>query len=469
MQEEMHEQMSGYKRMRREHQGALLKLEDRCKLEMESHKQLLDKEYETLLQQFSKELEKLQIKHQQELEKKMKQNVAAEKKIMKEITNKQEADRKAFDTQRKKDYKTSKERWKRELLLDESTPKRQKDAALQSQKENLKQMEAQEEHRLIRGQKDYLELEIRKFRRKRLNQYHLYEQGLLREELGKRQQQLETAHSMLLRHHEDTRNLETRQQRAVHALRADQVTRQHETELQHQHDYCARAHRDLRKRHAMQLRQQPKSLKHKEMQIRKQFRETCKTQTRQYKVLKAQVLATTTKEEQKTVIKKLKEEQRRKLALLGEQYEQSISEMLQKQSIRLDESQEVECHVLKERLRYELEILMAYQSKNKMQADAQRNREKKELEDRISVRRSLLEQKMEMETKQFLQERGERIRLLREKQERELEQFDEESARLGFSALAIAEASSLEQDSLSGSVLSLARSNSTNSFHDGNL
>jgi len=39
---------------------------------------------------------------------------------------------------------------------------------------------------------------------------------------------------------------------------------------------------------------------------------------------------------------------------------------------------------------------------------------------------------MEMETKQFLQERGERIRLLREKQERELEQFDEESARLGF-------------------------------------
>lgn len=42
-------------------------------------------------------------------------------------------------------------------------------------------MEAQEEHRLIRGQKDYLELEIRKFRRKRLNQFHLFEQGLLRE------------------------------------------------------------------------------------------------------------------------------------------------------------------------------------------------------------------------------------------------------------------------------------------------
>lgn len=74
------------------------------------------------------------------------------------------------------------------------------------------------------------------------------------------------------------------------------------------------------------------------MQIRKQFRETCKIQTRQYKALKAQVLSTTSKDEQKTVIKKLKEEQRRKLALLGDQYEQSIAEMLQKQSVNIDVS-----------------------------------------------------------------------------------------------------------------------------------
>lgn len=77
------------------------------------------------------------------------------------------------------------------------------------------------------------------------------------------------------------------------------------------------------------------------MLVRKQFRETCKVQTKQYKALKAQILASTPKEDQKTVIKKLKEEQRRKLALLGDQYEQSIIEMLQKQSLKLDESQEV--------------------------------------------------------------------------------------------------------------------------------
>lgn len=68
--------------------------------------------------------------------------------------------------------------------------------------------------------------------------------------------------------------------------------------------------------------------------------------------------------------------------------------MLQKQSLRLDESQELECNQLKERLNYELEILTAYQNKNRMQAQAQRDRERKELEDRVSVRRALLESKV---------------------------------------------------------------------------
>lgn len=38
---------------------------------MESHKQVLDKEYENLLTSFRKELEKLHLKHQQELERKV--------------------------------------------------------------------------------------------------------------------------------------------------------------------------------------------------------------------------------------------------------------------------------------------------------------------------------------------------------------------------------------------------------------
>ena len=54
-------------------------------------------------------------------------------------------------------------------------------SALLQHKENFKEMDAQESQRLVRGQKDRLDYEVRKFRRRRLVQYHDLEQDLLRE------------------------------------------------------------------------------------------------------------------------------------------------------------------------------------------------------------------------------------------------------------------------------------------------
>ncbi|GAB6030346.1 hypothetical protein CHUAL_006011 [Chamberlinius hualienensis] len=471
----MHEQMSGYKRMRRQHQKALIQLEEKCKQEMEEHKQKLDKEYENLLQQFSKELEKLSSKYQQEVDRKLKHNVSCERKFMKQIQQQHDQEMKNFQQQQKKEYKQNWERVKKELnnasasaAEDAATPtKKQKGDTLRSHKEGMQQMQAAAGQRLYREHKEYLELEVRKFRRRKLLQYHQLEQDLLRDELNKRQAQLEQAHSMLLRHHELTQELEYRQQRTVHQLRDEQIRKQHQTELTNQQEYTQRAERELRKKHALEVKQQPKSLKQKELQIRKQFRDTCKIQERQYKALKTQILATTPKEEQKTVIKKLKDEQIRKLAHLGEQYEQSIAEMLQKQSIRLDESQEIEARQLRDQLQQELELLIAFQSKIRMQSEAQRSREKRELKERVSVRRAILEQKMEEETVQFQHERSERIHLLQSRHQRELDGFDEESTRLGFSALSIAEPSKEpypdDDTSFTGSMLSLAHSNSNSS------
>ena len=91
------------------------------------------------------------------------------------------------------------------------------------------------------------------------------------------------------------------------------------------------------------------------------------------------------------------------MAMLGEQYEQTIAEMLQKQSvskydrkvslqpklyssqIHLDEAQEHESTQLGDRLQHELDILTAYQSKSRMAADSQRTRERRELEVRIYI------------------------------------------------------------------------------------
>ena len=62
--------------------------------------------------------------------------------------------------------------------------------------------------------------------------------------------------------------------------------------------------------------------------------------------------------------------------------------------MRLDDSQVAEEHELKQRLHQELELLMAYQSKIKMQTEHQHQRERKQLEERVSLRRALLEQKV---------------------------------------------------------------------------
>lgn len=62
--------------------------------------------------------------------------------------------------------------------------------------------------------------------------------------------------------------------------------------------------------------------------------------------------------------------------------------------LRLDETQEAEYQVLRMQLQQELELLNAYQSKIKMHTDTQHEREIKDLEQRVSIRRALLEQRV---------------------------------------------------------------------------
>lgn len=66
---------------------------------------------------------------------------------------------------------------------------------------------------------------------------------------------------MLLRHHETTQELEFRQLGLVQHTRADLIRTQHQSELANQMDYNKRREQELRQKHSMEVRQQPKSLK----------------------------------------------------------------------------------------------------------------------------------------------------------------------------------------------------------------
>lgn len=467
---ELREQFAGYKRMRKQHQKQLQQMESKFQGEMEEHKQKLDKEYEGTRQNFMLEIDRLKKKMQQELEKKQRTNQAQEKKLTKQIQTEQDTDKRNFLSQQKKEYKLNKEQIKKNI--DTSTPKKEREDALRNQKESITVRQKEQELALDRQQKESLEYEIRKFRRRRVLQHHELEQELLREELAKRQAQLEFEHNMLLRHHESTQDLEQKHLRSIQELRDIHLKKQHQMERENQKEYNTKVEQDLRKKHALEQKQQPRSLRQKELQIRRQFHEAVKTQQRQYKALKEHIVSSTPKNEQKAVVKKLKEEQMRKLAILGEQYEASIAEMLQQQNMRLDDSQVQEEHESKQKLQQELELLMAYQSKIKMQLDAQHQRERKQLEERVSLRRALLEQKMEEEKVKFESEKGDRIRRCEQRQTHEIDEFDNETVQLGMNSIQIAEASRRDNRyddiSIRGSMISLSASSSSSSFTSHN-
>uniref|UniRef100_A0A671YH74 non-specific serine/threonine protein kinase n=1 Tax=Sparus aurata TaxID=8175 RepID=A0A671YH74_SPAAU len=433
----LREQMSGYKRMRRQHQKQLMGLENKLKSEMDEHQLRLDKELENQRNSFSMEGEKLSKKHQVIMEKETKAVLTEEKKFQQHILAQQKKELTSLLESQKRQYRQRKEQLKEELNENQSTPKREKQEWLVHQKECLQQLQAEEEAGLLRRQRQYYELQCRQYKRKMLLARHNLEQDLLREELNKKQTLKDLECAMLLRHHESTQELEFRQLGLVQHTRAELIRTQHQTELTNQMEYNKRREQELRQKHAVEVRQQPKSLKSKELQIKRQFQDTCKIQTRQYKALRNHLLENTPKSDHKAVLKRLKDEQTRKLAILAEQYDHSINDMLSTQALRLDETQEAEYKVLRMQLQQELELLNAYQSKIKIHTDTQHEREVKDLEQRVSIRRALLEQRIEEEMLSLQNERSERIRTLLERQASEIESFDSESLRLGFSNMAL--------------------------------
>uniref|UniRef100_M3XUU0 Serine/threonine-protein kinase TAO3 n=2 Tax=Mustela putorius furo TaxID=9669 RepID=M3XUU0_MUSPF len=411
---ELREQMSGYKRMRRQHQKQLIALENKLKAEMDEHRLKLQKEVETHANNSSIELEKLAKKQVAIIEKEAKVAAADEKKFQQQILAQQKKDLTTFLESQKKQYKICKEKIKEEMNEDHSTPKKEKQERISKHKENLQHTQAEEEAHLLTQQRLYYDKNCRFFKRKIMIKRHEVEQQNIREELNKKRTQKEMEHAMLIRHDESTRELEYRQLHTLQKLRMDLIRLQHQTELENQLEYNKRRERELHRKHVMELRQQPKNLKAMEMQIKKQFQDTCKVQTKQYKALKNHQLEVTPKNEHKTILKTLKDEQTRKLAILAEQYEQSINEMMASQALRLDEAQEAECQALRLQLQQEMELLNAYQSKIKMQTEAQHERELQKLEQRVSLRRAHLEQKIEEELAALQKERSERIKYLLE-------------------------------------------------------
>lgn len=74
-------------------------------------------------------------------------------------------------------------------------------------------------------------------------------------------QQKDQAHAMLVRHHECTQEMEFRHLEMIQKMRLDHQKTQQSTESSNQMEYNKRAELDLKRRHLMEQKQQPKTLK----------------------------------------------------------------------------------------------------------------------------------------------------------------------------------------------------------------
>ncbi|KAG9462947.1 hypothetical protein GDO78_022775 [Eleutherodactylus coqui] len=177
----LREQMSGYKRMRRQHQKQLMALENKLKSELDEHQQRLDKELEAHRSNFSAETDKLSKKHQAIFEKEAKAALTEEKKFQQHILGQQKKELTNLLESQKRQYKIRKEQLKEELQENQSTPKREKQEWLLRQKESMQHYQAEEEANLLRRQRQYFELQCRQYKRKMLLARHNLDQDLLRE------------------------------------------------------------------------------------------------------------------------------------------------------------------------------------------------------------------------------------------------------------------------------------------------
>uniref|UniRef100_A0A3B4DGW3 non-specific serine/threonine protein kinase n=1 Tax=Pygocentrus nattereri TaxID=42514 RepID=A0A3B4DGW3_PYGNA len=307
------EQMSGYKRMRRQHQKQLIALENRLKAEMDEHKLRLQKEVETQANNTYIELERLAKKQTIQMEKEA--SVAEEKRIQQQILVQQKKELTTFLDTQKKQYRLCRERMKEEMNEDSSTPKEEKQERLSRHKETVQRSQAEEEAQLLNQQRLVYERSCRALKRRSLIKKHELEQEQMREELNKKKNQKEMEHALMIRQDESTQDLERRQLESLQRLRMELIRLQHQTELENQEEYNSRRQRELHRKHALERRQQPRNLKALEMQIKKQFQDTCKVQNKQYKALRNHQLEVSPKSDHKALLKSLKEEQTRKLAV----------------------------------------------------------------------------------------------------------------------------------------------------------
>ncbi|KAK4473889.1 hypothetical protein MN116_003217 [Schistosoma mekongi] len=448
------DQMNELKRLRNQHNKHLKQVEDKNKVEEESLKSRLNRDYEATKLTMRKEFMRLEEIHAAEIEKERKRAMSVESKLARQL-----------ETETKSELKSAKKSALASFSSQDSDPGGHSNP-----------LEA-----IRKRRQDVSTLETRKTKRLLLTQLQDIEMEQLRQYIRLQQKAAEEITSLLLRQHTELENLEINQLKRIQDLRINQLQSQHEAEMENLHQYFKRIEVGLQKRHCEETKNLPKYLKQKELQIRKQFRDAARIQKKQFKLLREERLKAARRtselgsspfsgasescvssglmssnsnncsdsvdqlvihlQDERQILENLKLEEKRKQVDLEAQYNKSISELHERQNGKVESSHARENKEFKESRLEGVKILSNFQEKQRRDMLKQHQRQREDLENRIRARKESLEAAMKKNAESTKEESRKKTRRLMERHAEALRAFDIETANLGVDNAAVVGAS----------------------------
>lgn len=425
LQSELKEQMQGYKRMRQTHKGQMQVLESRHKSELSTHYKSQERELEQLKSTYDRDLERFRSRQRAELDQRLKHEANEERKFSKLLKDKRDIDMKRFMGQQKVDYRNTKNLFKVQLEENQRLSNAQRKAMLDERKKELLAQQKFSENEHLQILDTMTRHERVEFQQNLVQERQAFQKALLQEELNVMQSHKDQVQEMRRRHLCSTIELQYHQLQSLHDVRMDHLSKQHASEWDNQLAYSKKADRELRKKHVLELKEHPKSLKMSESQIKRQYHNTVRIQQKQYKALQKQMIATVPKERHREVLRQTKEEQMRKIAMLALQYERTIADMAQKQTVKIDETQLKEQEALRKQLQQEQDLLQTFQEAQDQKLKVQHERERRALDEKVELSKKELEKEILEESSKLQNMRLERQQALQKKHLRELKEFAE--------------------------------------------
>ena len=286
-----------------------------------------EKEYVQETQQLSKELDTITARLARELDELQRYSLNEEKKLLASGREHNAKELKTYGHELHADYKRAKDEVKRELSgAPVSLSARERDEWLKAAKERLRaELRVREDTR--RSQLEQrLVGELCALKRKHLLAAQRRElDSLVSVELGEQRTALAKTHALVEAHQAAAHAMRSRHLGIAQRRKRECMEREMSEEMANYKTYCERQRRELKKKHAAELKQHPKTLKQQQANIRKLYKHQYATQAKQFKTYREQVLAAlaaaqASKETVRDKLDELKLEQNRKFSLLYEHY-----------------------------------------------------------------------------------------------------------------------------------------------------